>query len=442
MSSSPEQRWNLHAHQESTSVHIWPGKGTKVFLFKSWKISWSSSRNIASAAAALIYSTFERRGWLAGWLAGGSAVFWDSGTDESYSEARRRRQGCRRLQMPVVEGRIWVSSGTHWNCYYESQNGLFRSWDCVQNESISHLFRHSSKISVDFCNCDWGWLAEDYIPQSAPVTARFNLEHFWHKLSGRQNSFLLLYCKILMSKSKNSKHKVQRSITEQFCSNWNAQAINCHLEAKERQTVFLKRTFSDWTHCHWYDLSFKGFFCFCFFTSSASLLTLKLNPAAGTSELFPLPLSVWGWCFLWVEMAPATTHLTPRTTPDPSPNPCVTATLWAAHSEACIMLEDISSPLHLAWGAERRPLSLQFPGAELDKSHHTQRDLRHESWRIFMRFKSVYSLFCLLENSFMWKKKRRTLLQIEQKLAPNLARSATPWRVWLLLQAGCSTVKV
>lgn len=31
---------------------------------------------------------------------------------------------------------------------------------------------------------------------------------------------------------------------------------------------------------------------------------------------------------------------------------------------------------------------------------------------------------------------------MEQKLAQDLARSAPPWRVWLLLQAGCSTVKV
>ncbi len=36
----------------------------------------------------------------------------------------------------------------------------------------------------------------------------------------------------------------------------------------------------------------------------------------------------------------------------------------------------------------------------------------------------------------------RDILQIEQILAEDLARSVLPWRVWLLLQAGCSTVKV
>lgn len=40
------------------------------------------------------------------------------------------------------------------------------------------------------------------------------------------------------------------------------------------------------------------------------------------------------------------------------------------------------------------------------------------------------------------KRKKKDALQMEQKLAQDLARSAPPWRVWLPLQAGCSTVKV
>lgn len=53
---------------------------------------------------------------------------------------------------------------------------------------------------------------------------------------------------------------------------------------------------------------------------------------------------------------------------------------------------------------EKRPLSLQPPRAAADKSHHTQRDLWHGSWRILKRFKSVYNFFCLLRNGFIWIK--------------------------------------
>lgn len=72
-------------------------------------------------------------------------------------------------------------------------------------------------------------------------------------------------------------------------------------------------------------------------------------------------------------------YLTSQTSPDSSQTTCVTATPRLADTGARIMLEDISHSLHLAGSRERRPLSLQLPGAEMDKGRHTQRDFRHES---------------------------------------------------------------
>lgn len=92
---------------------------------------------------------------------------------------------------------------------------------------------------------------------------------------------------------------------------------------------------------------------------------------------------------------------------------------------------------------EKRPLSLQQPRM---KSRHTQRDLGHESRGTLMRFKSVYDSFCLQEKK---KVSHEENIGIFCKLSKNrrgdLASSVLAWHVWrllLLLQAGCSAVKV
>lgn len=208
-----------------------------------------------------------------------------------------------------------------------------------------------------------------------------------------------------MSKSKTSKHKVQRSTTEQFCSKLSLVSKSKDRNFSDRPTV----TDMIWVSKGFCFFVFSFFF---FFTSSASLLTLKLNPAAGTSELFP-PSSAYLRVKLYVG-GDGIHNYTFNTTNNPRPLPKYVCDGNSVSCRSLHKLEDISSSLHLAWSTERRPLSLQLPGAELDKSHHTQRDLKHESWRIFMRFKSVYSLFCLLENGFMWKKKRRTLCKLSK----------------------------
>lgn len=189
---------------------------------------------------------------------------------------------------------------------------------------------------------------------------------------------------------------------EQFCSNFNDQVINSHLQAKAKKRLKFRRLYSPSLIPSEFQ---RDFF---FFTSFASLLTLKLSPAAGISELFPLPLSI---CWERVHEGEAWRSWRWRAqlfniTNNPGLLPKYVCDGDSAPG-ARIMSEDISHCLHLAWSAERRPLSLQLPGAEMDKGRHTQRDFRHESRRIFMRFKSVYSLFCLLENGFIWKKKEK-----------------------------------
>lgn len=146
---------------------------------------------------------------------------------------------------------------------------------------------------------------------------------------------------------------------------------------------------------------------------------------------------------------PTTTTTLSKAPHRPLPNPpsiwsfSKTPTFCPAVMDVCIMLKDISffsTPSLRRW-FEKIPLPLQQPRAATDKSRHTQRDLRHESWRIYMHSKSFYNSFCLW-NKWLHMKFGRGGVAKKTKTAKHLARSVLYWRIWLLLQAGCSPVKV
>lgn len=187
-------------------------------------------------------------------------------------------------------------------------------------------------------------------------------------------------------------------------------------------------------------------------------LTFKYSPADGPSELFPRsPSSLHlqkvglfapgggGWL---VKMAYLTTYSksqrTPRSLPEyPTQFLGVTPTLCLAGTEACIILEDISYSLLLVWRTDLKrglssynPLELRWMKAVTCGGIWDMKAVEFS-----LRFKSVYNFFCVLKNGFIWWKYKE-ILQIEQKLAEDLASSVLPWHIWLLLQAGCSTVKV
>lgn len=152
-------------------------------------------------------------------------------------------------------------------------------------------------------------------------------------------------------------------------------------------------------------------------------LTFKHSPADGPSELFPRspcsllppsaegnPVCPWKWGFIGEDGIPDYIFKmanNPRSLPEyPIQSLGVTPPLCLAGTEACIILEDISYSLLLAWRTDlKRGLSSYNP-LELRwmKSRHTQRDLGHQSCRIFIAFQISLQLLLCPEKWFHMKK--------------------------------------
>lgn len=136
---------------------------------------------------------------------------------------------------------------------------------------------------------------------------------------------------------------------------------NCQSHAKANTDSVMKKKvllrFQRLHPWHWYDLSFKGIFLMSFWFTFWPLNKIQLLDPLNYSLLPPSaegePVCPWRWGFIGGYGIPNYTFKmpkNPRTLPNnPIRSFSVTPTLCLADMEVCIMLEDVSYSLHVAW---------------------------------------------------------------------------------------------